>query len=129
MTVDDGPAPPAICSSHYTRSKALTDFKFAGVLPFCILHGESYVFLGAEPVRTGPSGRLWKTMCTSFNSARKKSNDASKAITLSTLADSGWHVEGCLWVLFVPHVGDGLPGSVSVGTCIQGGILEGPGRA
>ena len=75
MSVDDVLPPPLISSSHYTRSKALTDFKFAGVLPFCILHGESYVFLGAEPVRTGPSGCLWKTMCTSLPPCRKDVRD------------------------------------------------------
>ena len=63
MLPSDKPAAPSGCSAHYTRSKALNDFKFAGVLPFCILHGETFVLLGAEPVRTGPHGRMWKTMC------------------------------------------------------------------
>ena len=64
MNTDDDQTTSSKSSSHYTRSKALTQFKFAGVLPFCILqNGETHVLLGAEPVRTGPSGCIWKTMC------------------------------------------------------------------
>ena len=103
MSVDGVLAAPAICSSHYTRSKALTDFKFAGVLPFCILHGESYVFLGAEPVRTGPSGRLWKTMCTSPVPCKKDLESSSNAKALSTPPQSSLHVERCWCTLFVLH--------------------------
>lgn len=129
MSVDDVLAAPAICSSHYTRSKALTDFKFAGVLPFCILHGESYVFLGAEPVRTGPSGRLWKTMCTSPASCKKVLKSPSNATALSTPLQSSLHVEGrcCMLAVFTRLVT--CLQSISASICTQGGTLEGLGRA
>jgi hypothetical protein len=49
---------------YFTRSKVALEFKAAGVLPFCILpSGEALVLLGAEESRTGPQGRMRKTMC------------------------------------------------------------------
>ena len=49
---------------YFTRSKVALEFKAAGVLPFCILpSGEALALLGAEESRTGPQGRMRKTMC------------------------------------------------------------------
>lgn len=54
----------AMARRYFTRSKVAIEFKAAGVLPFCILPtGEALALLGAEMSRTGPQGRMRKTMC------------------------------------------------------------------
>lgn len=55
---------PANKQGYFTRSKVALEFKAAGVLPFCVLpSGEALALLGAETSRTGPNGRMRKTMC------------------------------------------------------------------
>eukprot|EP00877_Chromochloris_zofingiensis_P006991 jgi/Chrzof1/2545/Cz11g19180.t1 len=54
----------AVGSSYFTRSK-IAEYKAAGVLPFAAYNGKVYVLLGAELVRTGPSGKFFKHMCKS----------------------------------------------------------------
>ena len=44
--------------AYFTRSRALTEHKAAGVLPFCLHEGTVLVLLGAEPCRTGPGGKV-----------------------------------------------------------------------
>lgn len=57
-------AQPRSSRQYFTRSKLALEYKAAGVLPFCILPcGEALVLLGAEDTRTGPQGRMRKTMC------------------------------------------------------------------
>lgn len=48
---------------HFTRSQTRLHYKAAGVLPFAFLHGVPVVLLGAEAVKTGPKGKITKTMC------------------------------------------------------------------
>ncbi|BDA41528.1 hypothetical protein COCOBI_02-3090 [Coccomyxa sp. Obi] len=57
---------------YFTRSKVALEFKAAGVLPFCILpSGEALALLGAETSRTGPNGRMRKTMWKDFGGSRE----------------------------------------------------------
>lgn len=49
--------PAAMSSGYYTRSKALTEHKAAGVLPYALHEGSVLVLLGGEPCRTGPRGK------------------------------------------------------------------------
>ena len=51
------------CSQHFTRSQTRLHYKAAGVLPFAFQHGIPVVLLGAEAVKTGPQGKITKTMC------------------------------------------------------------------
>ena len=44
--------------AYFTRSRALTEHKAAGVLPFCLHECAVLVLLGAEPCRTGPGGKV-----------------------------------------------------------------------
>ena len=58
---------PTSKQGYFTRSKIALEFKAAGVLPFCILpSGEALALLGAETSRTGPNGRMRKTMCEDY---------------------------------------------------------------
>ena len=58
------PAAVAAASQHFTRSQLAGDasFKAAGVLPLCFMRNTPYVLLGAELARTGPKGKVYKTM-------------------------------------------------------------------
>lgn len=50
-------------SQHFTRSQTRLHYKAAGVLPFAFQYGVPVVLLGAELAKTGPQGRIYKTMC------------------------------------------------------------------
>jgi predicted NUDIX family NTP pyrophosphohydrolase len=65
---------------YFTRSRVANEHKSAGVLPFSIHEGAVMVLLGAEPCRTGPGGRVWKTMWRDFGGGREAA-DADSAAT------------------------------------------------
>lgn len=44
--------------AYYTRSRARSEHKSAGVLPFSLHEGCVLVLLGAEPCKTGPGGKV-----------------------------------------------------------------------
>ena len=71
---------PAPSGGYFTRSKALTEHKAGGVLPFAIHEGGVLVLLGAEPCKTGPGGRFWRTMWRDFGGCREAA-DADSAAT------------------------------------------------
>ncbi len=73
---------PTNKQGYFTRSKVALEFKAAGVLPFCILpSGEALALLGAETSRTGPNGRMRKTMCEAKSlSPLARSNTAFTAL-------------------------------------------------
>ena len=48
---------------HFTRSQTRLYYKAAGVLPFSFQYGVPVVLLGAELAKTGPQGKIYKTMC------------------------------------------------------------------
>lgn len=50
-------------SQHFTRSQTRLHYKAAGVLPFSFQYGVPVVLLGAELAKTGPQGKIYKTMC------------------------------------------------------------------
>ena len=58
------PAAVVVASQHFTRSQLAGDasFRAAGVLPLCFMRNTPYVLLGAELARTGPNGKVLKTM-------------------------------------------------------------------
>jgi len=50
-------------SQHFTRSQTRLHYKAAGVLPFSFQYGLPVILLGAELAKTGPQGKMYKTMC------------------------------------------------------------------
>ena len=50
-------------SQHFTRSQTRLFYKAAGVLPFSFQYGVPVILLGAELAKTGPQGKIYKTMC------------------------------------------------------------------
>ena len=50
-------------SQHFTRSQTRLHYKAAGVLPFSFQYGSPVILLGAELVKTGPQGKMYKIMC------------------------------------------------------------------
>ena len=44
--------------AYFTRSRARTEHRAAGVLPFCLYDDAVLVLLGAENCRTGPGGKV-----------------------------------------------------------------------
>ncbi len=50
-------------SQHFTRSQTRLHYKAAGVLPFSFQYGSPVILLGAELAKTGPQGKMYKTMC------------------------------------------------------------------
>ena len=48
---------------HFTRSKTVNMFRAAGVLPITVHQNEALVLVGGELKRTGPEGKLIRTMC------------------------------------------------------------------
>ena len=57
------PAAEANHCQHFTRSQTRLHYKAAGVLPFSFQYGVPVVLLGAELAKTGPQGKMYKTMC------------------------------------------------------------------
>lgn len=58
------PAAVVAASHHFTRSQlaGVASFKAAGVLPLCFMRNTPYVLLGAELARTGPNGKVIRTI-------------------------------------------------------------------
>ena len=50
-------------NQHFTRSQTRLHYKAAGVLPFSFQYGLPVILLGAELAKTGPQGKMYKTMC------------------------------------------------------------------
>ena len=49
---------------HFLRSCTKAQgYKAAGILGFAVVAGAPVALLGAELTRTGPKGRIYKTMC------------------------------------------------------------------
>ncbi len=61
--------PPVLAETshnqHFTRSQTRLHYKAAGVLPFSFQYGAPVILLGAELAKTGPQGKMYKTMCKS----------------------------------------------------------------
>lgn len=62
------PIPPSALTEqtrnqHFTRSQTRLHYKAAGVLPFAFQYGIPVILLGAELAKTGPQGKIYKTMC------------------------------------------------------------------
>ena len=62
-TLADHVPPEQRSSQHFTRSQTRLHYKAAGVLPFAFQYGVPVVLLGAELAKTGPQGKIYKTMC------------------------------------------------------------------
>ncbi|KAI7842863.1 hypothetical protein COHA_003481 [Chlorella ohadii] len=73
--------------AYFTRSRALTEHKAAGVLPFCLHEGAVLVLLGAEPCRTGPGGKLYRTMWRDFGGGREAQDLDSAATAAREFAE------------------------------------------
>ncbi|DBB00787.1 hypothetical protein WJX77_001536 [Trebouxia sp. C0004] len=58
-------------SQHFTRSQTRLHYKAAGVLPFSFQHGSPVILLGAELAKTGPQGKMYKTMWRDFGGQRE----------------------------------------------------------
>ncbi|KAL3162143.1 hypothetical protein ABBQ32_009851 [Trebouxia sp. C0010 RCD-2024] len=58
-------------SQHFTRSQTRLHYKAAGVLPFAFQYGVPVVLLGAELAKTGPQGKIYKTMWSDFGGQRE----------------------------------------------------------
>ncbi|KAI3425201.1 hypothetical protein D9Q98_008970 [Chlorella vulgaris] len=81
--------------SYYTRSKALLEYKAAGVLPFSIHEGAVLVLIGAEPCRTGPGGKVWRTMWKGFGGGREAADADSAATAAREFAEETLGLFGC----------------------------------
>ncbi|KAK9844239.1 hypothetical protein WJX84_006470 [Apatococcus fuscideae] len=64
---------------HFTRSQTAFDFKAAGVLPFAVSQSTAFVLLGAELKKTGPGGKLLRTMWSDFGGGREAVDSDSQA--------------------------------------------------
>lgn len=58
-------------SQHFTRSQTRLHYKAAGVLPFSFQYGSPVILLGAELAKTGPQGKMYKTMWRDFGGQRE----------------------------------------------------------
>lgn len=58
-------------SQHFTRSQTRLHYKAAGVLPFSFQYGSPVILLGAELVKTGPQGKMYKIMWRDFGGQRE----------------------------------------------------------
>lgn len=66
--------PPALEANHcqhFTRSQTRLHYKAAGVLPYSFQYGVPVVLLGAELAKTGPQGKMYKTMWRDFGGQRE----------------------------------------------------------
>eukprot|EP00193_Tetraselmis_chui_P010559 CAMPEP_0177775318 /NCGR_PEP_ID=MMETSP0491_2-20121128/14028_1 /TAXON_ID=63592 /ORGANISM="Tetraselmis chuii, Strain PLY429" /LENGTH=359 /DNA_ID=CAMNT_0019293859 /DNA_START=48 /DNA_END=1127 /DNA_ORIENTATION=- len=71
-------------SPYFTRSKVVSDYKAAGVLPLAILRGgHPFVLLGGEPTRTGPKGAVRRVMWGDFGGHREAIDDGCPMATAS----------------------------------------------
>lgn len=52
-----------MAGQHFTRSQTRVSFRAAGVLPITVHQNEALCLLGGEPKRTGPEGRVIRTLC------------------------------------------------------------------
>eukprot|EP00887_Chlorella_sp_A99_P002980 scaffold24.g2980.t1 len=102
----------ALRMAYYTRSRAASEYRSAGVLPFALSGGQVLALLGAEPTRTGPDGKYQTYMYRDFG-GRRESADVSVAATASRRArvrpreplECAEETMGMLWCASVDEAG------------------------
>ncbi|PSC70091.1 Cytochrome c oxidase subunit 6b [Micractinium conductrix] len=73
--------------AYFTRSRARTEHRAAGVLPFCLYDDAVLVLLGAENCRTGPGGKVWRLMWRDFGGQREAVDMDSAATAAREFAE------------------------------------------
>lgn len=74
-------------SQHFTRSQTRLFYKAAGVLPFSFQYGVPVILLGAELSKTGPQGKIYKTMWRDFGGQREAIDQDSETTASREFAE------------------------------------------
>lgn len=89
--------------AYFTRSRALTEHKAAGVLPFCLHEGAVLVLLGAEPCRTGPGGKVCAGLACGCRLCLLHFHQSSRAVQASVEATAPCRAQTCCPSLMHEH--------------------------